>query len=71
MSDEKELRKEVRELKKQVMFYRDEHERAIGRYRITRGWINNKFEWFIDLLQEGKSPCLKYLIKDIKDLRLK
>lgn len=64
MKEINKLKKEIKELKQEV--------NRLNIYRLKyfelRGWINAKFHWFIDLLSESKSPCLKYLIKDCKDI---
>ena len=64
MNEINKLKKEIRELKQEV--------NKLNIYRLKyfklQGWVNAKFHWFIDLLSESNKPCLKYLIKDCKDI---
>jgi hypothetical protein len=56
-------------LKKDLDFYKKKFYEEQSKVSRLTAFLNSKFNWFIDLLAENKSPCLKYLLKEIKDLK--
>ena len=67
----KELKKEVSALKREVRDLRDRNLHLRSDKERLIFWIEDKFNWFIDMLAEGKTPCLRFLIKNTKDMLVK
>lgn len=63
----KELQARIRELKQDVNRLNKSYVEKSESARRHREYIEGKFNWFVDLLAEGESPNLAWLIKDIKD----
>lgn len=71
MSTNRELSKKLREAKKEIKDIRAENHKLRRKLQIANEWIEKKFNWWIDLLAENKAPCLRWMIKNTKDIMLK
>lgn len=63
----KELKLEIRSLKKDVEFWQSKALKHSLQNTEMKDYLTNKFNWFVDILAEGKTPLLPFLIKDFKD----
>ena len=63
----KKLRWEIRYQRRRIEGLHRDYQNALESARRHREYIENKFNWFVDLLAEGKTPNLAWLIKDFKD----
>lgn len=63
----KELRSRIWHLQREVDEQRHMRNQALESARRHREYIETKFNWFIDLIAEGKTPNLAWMIKDFKD----
>lgn len=61
------LRKENWRLRRDLKWNIDMYWKYKEAYQSAELFLNQKFEWFIDLLAEDKTPCRKFLIKNFKD----
>ena len=66
-----DYKKEYRKLKKENHELYNTISKLNSDNSRLKGWIEYKFNWFIDLVYENKQPCLKYLIKNSKDILVK
>jgi hypothetical protein len=63
----KKLKKTISELRRDLNTCNEERFKYRNSSRMAIHWIDDKFSWFVDLLAEGKSPNLAWLIKNMKD----
>lgn len=63
----KELKAHIRSLKQDLNDLSLDNARKSEWGRRHREYIEDKFGWFVDLLAEGKTPNLAWMIKDMKD----
>lgn len=64
----KKLRTQVKYLKADLEFYKNEKANYENLYLKSRRWITDKFNWFVDLSAKDSSPDMKWLIKNTKDV---
>lgn len=60
----KDYRDEIRMLRLDYETERRERMKLERELAAKTAWIRTKFDWWPTLIAEGKTPCLKYLIKD-------
>lgn len=60
----KDIEYELKVMKSQRDDWRDKYYKSEEDKKILTDWIKNKFNWWIELISDSKSPCLKYLIKN-------
>lgn len=63
-----ELKKEITELKKQLLMARNSRDHYKLKYIEIHDWVTEKFNWFVDINAKGNQPALPYLIKSAKDI---
>ncbi len=67
----KKLKRQVRELRSERDDFSDKYWKERARANRLKEWVDYKFSWWIDLMADDKKPCLKYMIKDAKDILVK
>jgi hypothetical protein len=63
----KELRSRIWRLQREVDEQRNRKNELYYKADQQRMYIETKFNWFVDLMAEGKTPNLAWMIKDFKD----
>lgn len=71
VDEEEAMNKIIKDYKSDLRFEREENQRLQSQnYKLQNrvdklhNWILSKFDWWPELLKDGKTPCLKYLIKE-------
>ena len=64
----KDYQKELRELRKVNNELWETIKKLNRKNREMREWIEGKFNWWIDLLEEKNTPNLPWLIRNTKDV---
>lgn len=60
----KKLRSQLKDAQSEVKHWSDMFYETNEKHRKYRGWIKEKFDWWVELLANDRRPCLKFLIKD-------
>lgn len=59
-----DYKKENRELRAKV----SELSKYKTKYLVLRNWTISKFDWFVDMNADNKTPKLEWLIKNTRDV---
>jgi TolA-binding protein len=63
----KSLRQQIRSMQREIDELKRQRFVAEQKAENRLMYLNTKFNWFIDLLAEGKTPSLPWMTKDLKD----
>ena len=62
----------IKNLRRSLYYQREEEKRlrsellkADRKNEDNEAWLTSKLEWYLKLLKDGETPCLKYLVRDV------